>query len=330
MRPPPIAMKAALSGRRLTRPIAPASTAVSAPRRGAGRPHRSRCPVMNSATSSGCSCVPAAARSRDRASDSGRALRYGPGGGHRAERVGDRDDPRDERDRLAREAVDVASAVPSLVVVADAGPDELGVRNAADDRLSERDVLVEHAELVVGQLRRLAQHDVRDADLADVVEQAGELDRPLRLLVEARCAGRGRRHSARRPRSAASCSGPSCRRRGRGPAARRRSRRRPAPPRRPAATRTLSPPLALASVSATVAADRSSVLGPGVLRIGADADADTDRQQLGPVEFDPDLLEAMPEPMRQPLHVRDTLARAARRGTRPGRSARRPRRDPRG
>ena len=42
---------------------------------------------------------------------------------HRRERVADREDPGDQRDLLAGEPVEVAVAVPALVVVADPGPD---------------------------------------------------------------------------------------------------------------------------------------------------------------------------------------------------------------
>ena len=71
------------------------------------------------------------------------------------------------------------------------------------------------------RLARLAQDLVRDADLADVVEQPGDADRGDLLGRPARAARRGRRRSGRRPRSAASCSGPWCRPRGSAPGRRR-------------------------------------------------------------------------------------------------------------
>ena len=63
------------------------------------------------------------------------------------------------------------------MVVADAGADEVDVGQVADDRVAERDVLVDDRELRVGQLAGLAQDLVRDPDLADVVEEARDLDR---------------------------------------------------------------------------------------------------------------------------------------------------------
>ena len=60
------------------------------------------------------------------------------------------------------------------MVVADAGPDELDVRQVADDHVAERDVLLDDLVLVGGELARLAQDVVGDADLADVVEEAGD------------------------------------------------------------------------------------------------------------------------------------------------------------
>ena len=96
---------------------------------------------------------------------------------HRRERVADGEDPGDERDFLALEPVEVAVAVPALVVVADPGPDDLDVREVADDHVAEGDVLLDDVVLGRGQLAGLAQDRVRDADLADVVEQARDMDR---------------------------------------------------------------------------------------------------------------------------------------------------------
>ena len=59
------------------------------------------------------------------------------------------------------------------------------VGHVADDRVAQGDVLLEDVVLVRGELAGLRRIDVRDADLADVVQEAGELDRALRLVVEA-------------------------------------------------------------------------------------------------------------------------------------------------
>ena len=67
------------------------------------------------------------------------------------------------------------------MVVADAGPDRLDVRQVADDRVPEPDVLLDDRVLVGRQRRRLAQDRVRDPDLADVVEESRQLDRATLL-----------------------------------------------------------------------------------------------------------------------------------------------------
>ena len=70
------------------------------------------------------------------------------------------------------ELIDVARPVPALVVMADAGPDELDVGQVADDHVAEDDVLLDDRVLVGGELAGLAQDVVGDPDLADVMEQA--------------------------------------------------------------------------------------------------------------------------------------------------------------
>ena len=64
------------------------------------------------------------------------------------------------------------------------GPDEVAVRQVADDEVAQGHVLLHDRELVVGQAGRLAQDAVRDADLADVVEQAGDPDRRHEIRLE--------------------------------------------------------------------------------------------------------------------------------------------------
>ena len=120
-------------------------------------------------------------------------------------------------------------------------------------------MLLEHRVLVRGQLRRLAQDDVRDADLADVVEQAGELNRVLHLLVEAHAsrqedgvAGDVLRVALRVSVLCVDRDDESLEHVEAEPATTRSS----SPT---VATRTPSPPLAFASPSATAAADRRSV-----------------------------------------------------------------------
>ena len=54
------------------------------------------------------------------------------------------------------------------------------VGQVADDQVAQRDVLLDRLELVGGEPAGLAQDRVRDADLADVVEQPRDVDRPER------------------------------------------------------------------------------------------------------------------------------------------------------
>src|SRR5438552_1454069 len=99
--------------------------------------------------------------------------------------VGDGEDPREERDVLAREAIEVPGPVPPLVMVADAAPHEVDARQVADDHVAERDVLLDDRVLIGGQRRRLAQDRVGDADLADVVHQARHPEGPPQVRLEA-------------------------------------------------------------------------------------------------------------------------------------------------
>ena len=144
--------------------------------RAAARRPASRCRSTNSVTSRSSSCVPAASSSRRSASSMGERLAVRPRRGHRRERVADGQDARHERDLLAGQLVQVAVAIPALVVVADAGPDDVDVGQVADDQVAERDVLLDDRVFLGGQLAGLAQDRVRDADLADVVEQPGDPD----------------------------------------------------------------------------------------------------------------------------------------------------------
>ena len=81
-----------------------------------------------------------------------------------------------------------------LVVVPDAAADEVDVRDVAHDRVASATCCwnIAYSSAVA---RRLAQYHVRDPDLADVVEQAGEVDSPLQILVQPQAAGEEHRVS---------------------------------------------------------------------------------------------------------------------------------------
>ena len=146
-------------------------------------------------------------------------------------------------------------------------------------------MLLDDLVLLRGELARLAQDVVRDADLADVVQQAGDPDGldELGLRPSARP---GRRCSGRRRPSVAWCIGPWCRPRRSGPG-RRRTCASPAPA-RPAgpAKRIASPPLALASCEGQRGRRQELRHRLAMVRERAHADADRQREPLGCVELE--------------------------------------------
>ena len=88
---------------------------------------------------------------------------------------------RERRDVLAGEAVGVPAAVVALVVVADGQHEVLG-EERPDDVGAHRRVLAHLVPLLLVQPSRLEQHSVGDADLADVVQVGGLLQRRQDVL----------------------------------------------------------------------------------------------------------------------------------------------------
>ena len=106
------------------------------------------------------------------------ALSVDAAGGHRVPGFCECEQARAGRDRLAGDAVRVARAVPALVVVAD--PAELLVVERPDCDLCARvRVVANLLELALRERARLAEHRLADAELADVVQEAG-LSKPDR------------------------------------------------------------------------------------------------------------------------------------------------------
>ena len=87
----------------------------------------------------------------------------------------------------------VAGAVPALVVGRDDLADDRGEAGVGDDPGADLGVGVHHPALVVVEGAGLLQHRVRDADLADVVQQEAEGD--LRVLRELRVHDRAQRQA---------------------------------------------------------------------------------------------------------------------------------------
>ena len=208
----------------------------------------------SAATTAASNCVPAPPSSSARAAASPRAGAVAAVGGHRLVGVGHGEDARLERDLVPAQAARVAEAVGALVVSEDplAQVGELGARQEARADLGVR---VHLLPLALVERAGLREHAVRDADLADVVQHAGEPHALHALLLEAelarhqlrvaarrcasagpcRCRGCRAPRPARSPWRAAAPCPPGCPRRAHGPPRRCRSRcgRRRGPSRRP-------------------------------------------------------------------------------------------------
>ena len=111
--------------------------------------------------------------------------------GERVEDVGDGDDPADQRDPLPHDSARVAGAVPALVVVERDLLRHLqdGEGALAEDLGAHLGVLLHHLPLGGGQLARLEEDLVGDADLADVVQRRGAPEQRGLVLAEAEAAG---------------------------------------------------------------------------------------------------------------------------------------------
>src|ERR1035441_5243786 len=104
-------------------------------------------------------------------------LPVGPGGCHRVERIGHRDDPRELGNLVAGEAHRVAAAVHALMVVHDARERLIQESDLPDDLQAAHGMQLDGRVLLLRQRACLLQHLGRHAELADVVQHAGELDR---------------------------------------------------------------------------------------------------------------------------------------------------------
>ena len=98
---------------------------------------------------------------------------------HRVERIGDRDNTRLERDVLTAQPMRIAAAIETLVV----GDDDRGIlgqgRNSGQDLGARLGVALHDFPLRCGQRALFEEDRVRDADLADIVQNAGA-DRTFR------------------------------------------------------------------------------------------------------------------------------------------------------
>ena len=106
---------------------------------------------------------------------------------HHVVGVGDRDHPRQQRDRLAGELVRVALAVPALVVAEDDLRHRRVGLHPRDDAGAVLRVAADDLPVLLGQRRGGEQDRVGERELADVVQQPGGVDE---VLLRARAAVR--------------------------------------------------------------------------------------------------------------------------------------------
>ena len=129
--------------------------------------------LANVSTTCGSNWVPAQARSSATAASAEHRLPVGVARREHVVGVGDRDQPRRQRDLLAREPVRVAGAVPALVVAEhDVGHRPVAV-DAAHDPRPVRGVAADDLPLLLAQRLGGEQDRVGERELADVVEQPG-------------------------------------------------------------------------------------------------------------------------------------------------------------
>ena len=117
----------------------------------------------------------------------GQRRAVGVAGDHDVVGVGDRDDPREQRDRLAGQAMRVALAVPALVVAEDDLRHRRVGLHARDDAGALLRVAAHDLPVLLGQRRGREQDRVGERELADVVQQPGRVDE---VLLVARAAVR--------------------------------------------------------------------------------------------------------------------------------------------
>jgi hypothetical protein len=122
-------------------------------------------------------------------------LAVGPLGDERVPGVAGQHDPRGERDRLARQALGIAAAVPALVRVTNGGRHRVEARQRAQDALGGGGVLVHQRPLVLVEATGLVQHAVGDGELADVVQQCRGLDVGDLPRIQPEPAGHGHRQA---------------------------------------------------------------------------------------------------------------------------------------
>ena len=127
---------------------------------------------------------------------------------HGIERVGDREDPGLERDLLAREMIGISCPVQALVVVPHSGQDVVQLLQVLEDGDSNLHVGLNLLVFLGCQRTALLEHKVVDADLADIVEQTGEVKIASLLRRTSPALSPGDRRSWRPALNAPTCKDP--------------------------------------------------------------------------------------------------------------------------
>ena len=127
--------------------------------------------------SSGSNCEPEHRFTSRTASSWRKRDAVGTGHRHGVIGVGERENPRLERDLGPAEAVRVAGAVPAFMVVQHAGNRPAKGTHAADHLRAGRGVRADLRQLVVVEGPRFREHCRADGELADVVQRAADPDR---------------------------------------------------------------------------------------------------------------------------------------------------------
>ena len=164
---------------------------------------------MKTSTKRASSCLPATRRSSCDRLVAGDRRAVGVARGHHVVGVGDGDDPRQLGDLVAGEAARIALAVDPLVV----GEDDLGDRAVAVERGDDAGALLRVAAdqhpVLVGERHVGLEDAVGEDELADVVQQRGDVDQLLLAGASSRPAGRSPASSGRRRRCGGRSSGPA-------------------------------------------------------------------------------------------------------------------------
>ena len=105
-------------------------------------------------------------------------------------RVRDGDDPADQRDLLAAQAARVAAAVVPLVVAGHGVDHVLELRQLVQEHLADNNVARHGVVFAGGERGRLLEDLVRDDELADIVQEAGDHHRAADLRREVQRAGK--------------------------------------------------------------------------------------------------------------------------------------------